>query len=201
MVVYKITNLLNMKPYVGQTRQSIEKRFLQHSKADSPLGNDMRNYGLENFTIEVIERCNTQAELDAREKFWIRALNCMVPNGYNRTLGGERRHGKQLVNAEDTAIKTEISEALQRFRKLQNMTQRQLATQIGVPYQSYQTYEYGTSVPGAKVIIKMATAFNVSADYLLGLSDEPRPPDVATLVAAISSCQEILSNALENRSE
>ena len=59
--IYKITNRLNGKPYVGQTRQPIEKRFMQHSTANSPPGNAMRQCGLENFTIEIIERCETRA--------------------------------------------------------------------------------------------------------------------------------------------
>ena len=80
MTIYKITNLLNGKIYVGQTKQKIEQRFLQHSKANSPLGQAMRQCGLENFTVEVIENCKTQAELNEREKFW--------PFGYNRTDGG-----------------------------------------------------------------------------------------------------------------
>lgn len=72
-------------------------------------------------------------------------------------------------------ITVKISEALKRFREEQQLTQRQLAEKIGIPYQSYQANEYGSSSPSAKVIVKLATAFNVSADYLLGLSDEPRP--------------------------
>ena len=54
--VYKITNRLNRKIYVGQTKQAIEKRF------GSPLEQAMRQCGADNFTIEVIEE---------------------VPNGYN----------------------------------------------------------------------------------------------------------------------
>ena len=69
----------------------------------------------------------------------------------------------------------EISESLKRFRQELKLSQRQLAEKIGVPYQSYQTYEYGSATPSAKVIIKIAKAFDVSTDYLLGLSDEPRP--------------------------
>ena len=95
----------------------------------------------------------------------------------------------------------EISEALQRFRKSLNMTQRQLSSAVGIPYQSYQTYEYGTSTPSAKVIKKIAVAFNVTTDYLLGLSDEPRPPDTTTLVNAINNATKILSGALDGRSE
>lgn len=93
----------------------------------------------------------------------------------------------------------EISEALKRFRKTFKLSQRQLSDKIGVPYQSYQTYEYGTSVPSSKVIKKIAVAFDVTTDYLLGLSDEPRPPDSAALVEAISSCQKILGDALNTR--
>lgn len=70
-----------------------------------------------------------------------------------------------------------ISESLKRFRQELKLSQRQLAEKIGVPYQSYQTYEYGSSVPSANVIIKLAQAFDVSADYLLGLSDKPRPQE------------------------
>ena len=88
MVIYKITNLLSEKIYIGQTKQKIEQRFLQHSKANSPLGQAMRQCGLENFTVEVIENCKTQAELNEREKFWIKILNSKSPNGYNQTNGG-----------------------------------------------------------------------------------------------------------------
>ena len=46
MIIYKITNLLNEKIYIGQTKQPIERRFIQHSKANSPLGQAMRECGL-----------------------------------------------------------------------------------------------------------------------------------------------------------
>lgn len=72
----------------------------------------------------------------------------------------------------------EISESLKRFRQELKLSQRQLAEKIGVPYQSYQTYEYGSATPSAKVIIKIANAFDVSTDYLLGLRDTPRPNEV-----------------------
>ena len=78
--VYKITNRLNGKIYVGQTKQSIEKRFMQHLHADSPLGQAMRECGGNNFTIEIIEYCENQEQLNEREKFWIRVLNSTVPN-------------------------------------------------------------------------------------------------------------------------
>ena len=55
IMIYKITNRLNCKPYVGQTKQSIEKRFLQHSKTDSPLGNAMEDCELEKYPMVIIK--------------------------------------------------------------------------------------------------------------------------------------------------
>ena len=88
-IIYKITNTLNFKIYVGQTTKPIEKRFMQHAKANSPLGDAMRQCGLDNFTIEVIEICETAEQARQREIFWINVLKCKMPNGYNRSNGGE----------------------------------------------------------------------------------------------------------------
>ena len=92
MYIYKITNRLNEKIYVGQTKQPIEKRFLQHFYEKTPLGQAMRECGIENFTIEIIDRCETQEQLNEREKFWINALNAKQPNGYNVRNGGGGGH-------------------------------------------------------------------------------------------------------------
>ncbi|MBR5914131.1 MAG: GIY-YIG nuclease family protein [Selenomonadaceae bacterium] len=88
MVIYKITNLINGKIYVGQTNQSLKKRFQNHKSSNSMLGRDIREYGDENFKIETLETCKTLDELDRREILWIAKLNCKFPNGYNRTDGG-----------------------------------------------------------------------------------------------------------------
>ena len=99
VTIYKITNTLNGKPYVGLTQQPIERRFLQHAKAHTPLGDAMRECGLENFTIEVIERCETLEQAKRQERFWIRVLNSKVPNGYNQSDGGEGGYRKSVSNA------------------------------------------------------------------------------------------------------
>lgn len=100
MVIYKITNTLNGKIYIGQTKQKIEKRFLQHFYSYSPLGRAMRQCGIENFTIEIIEECESQQELTEREKFWIKVLKSKIPNGYNQNDGG----GISLKNAKIFSI-------------------------------------------------------------------------------------------------
>lgn len=105
--IYKITNRLNRKIYVGQTKKRIEKRFLQHAHTNSPLGNAMKDCGIENFIIEIIEECETQKQANERERFWIKVLDCKIPNGYNRANGGggyeheQKRIGKSFHTYEE----------------------------------------------------------------------------------------------------
>lgn len=53
------------------------------------------------------------------------------------------------------------------------MTQRATATSIGMTERSYQSLEYGTTKPSHDTIVKLCDFFDVSADYILGLSDDP----------------------------
>ena len=69
-----------------------------------------------------------------------------------------------------------IGESLNRFRKAFNLTQAQVADKLGILQQSYYKYEAGRNMPPASIILDLAGAYDVSADYLLGRSDEPRPP-------------------------
>ena len=51
------------------------------------------------------------------------------------------------------------------------MSQRQAAALVGIKPQNWNVYENGQSLPGAQIVIKLCDCFNVSADWLLGLSD------------------------------
>lgn len=66
-----------------------------------------------------------------------------------------------------------ISESLKRVREQKKITQVQAAKAAGVSEAVYQFYEYGKNEPTAKVIIALSKYYGVSADYLLGLSDNP----------------------------
>ncbi len=96
--IYRIVNDINDKIYIGKTQFSIEKRFRQHCKDSQrqqcnkrPLYNAMRKYGIQHFSIELIEETNNPEE---REKFWIEQYNS-YKNGYNATIGGD---GKAYAN-------------------------------------------------------------------------------------------------------
>lgn len=95
--IYKITNNKNRKIYVGQSID-INDRWKQHKyKAfnskekgyNSAIHLAFRKYGIENFSFEVIEKCQ-QDELDEKEQYWIKKLNSLSPNGYNILLADKR---------------------------------------------------------------------------------------------------------------
>lgn len=91
--IYKITNRVNNKMYIGQTRFTVEHRFKQHIKnfniehRSQPLYNAFAKYGIENFEVSVLEECPIE-KLNEREIFWIAKYNTFK-NGYNATLGGK----------------------------------------------------------------------------------------------------------------
>lgn len=92
-LIYLITCLVNGKKYVGVTTRSLKERLREHRNGNQCIDRAIRKYGWENFTVEVLEECNSKQELDERERFWIIELDCKVPNGYNVADGGEGSAG------------------------------------------------------------------------------------------------------------
>lgn len=102
--IYKIINDINNKVYIGKTYNSIEKRFKEHcsdsnrkNSKNRPLYNAMNKYGIEHFSIELIEETN---EPEEREKYWIEQYNSFK-DGYNATIGGDGKPyiDRQLVKS------------------------------------------------------------------------------------------------------
>jgi group I intron endonuclease len=75
--IYKITNLINNKCYYGQTRQPPNRRWSQHKQNAKKGGKmvlyaAMRKHGIENFTFEILQFCNSKSELayyEAKQQF------------------------------------------------------------------------------------------------------------------------------------
>ena len=66
-----------------------------------------------------------------------------------------------------------LSERLRELRAKHNVTQAKLSDNCDIALRSLRYYESGERIPDGNTIIKLCTYFNVSADYLLGLSDNP----------------------------
>ena len=63
---------------------------------------------------------------------------------------------------------SDFKDKLRRLRSERNLTQKQLAVDLGITERNYQHYEAGTKKPSFDGLIKLADLFNVPADYLLG---------------------------------
>ncbi len=89
MLIYLITNKINGKRYVGQTRNPDPmERFKQHAweckrSHRMPLHYAMKKYGSESFSVELLEKVVEPEDLDERESHYIQSLDTLVPNGYN----------------------------------------------------------------------------------------------------------------------
>ena len=67
-----------------------------------------------------------------------------------------------------------IAERVRELRKSKRLSQRAVGEAIGITERNYRRYEAGEFEPSASNIVKLADLFNVSADYILGRSDNPR---------------------------
>lgn len=90
MIIYKITNNVNGKVYIGQTIGTAKARFHRHiqdaisGRLKTHFANAIRKYSPESFSIEVIDIAETQEELTQKEHYWINYFNS-VKDGYNET--------------------------------------------------------------------------------------------------------------------
>lgn len=104
--IYKITNLINNKIYIGQTTSNPpRKRFNSHKhnakskKCKSYISNSIKKYGYQNFKFEVIDKAISQTELNFLEATYINLYNTLDPKiGYNLTfvdINGNQRKSEQ----------------------------------------------------------------------------------------------------------
>lgn len=92
--IYKITNLINNKIYIGQAKD-VSQRWYEHclesatKKNNRKLCNAIRKYGVNNFKVETIE--GPIENYNEREQYWIAYYNTFLDaeKGYNMTIGGE----------------------------------------------------------------------------------------------------------------
>lgn len=103
--IYKITNKINGKSYVGQSTNIFnrwDKHRWQIKSGDKPLYKAFRKYGIENFTFEILEQCPKE-KLDEREVYWTSFYDT-YKNGYNLTPGGDCSSKTQRTVSDNDVI-------------------------------------------------------------------------------------------------
>lgn len=121
--IYLISNDVNNKLYVGQTIQSLNKRFNGHccySKSDRSVNmyikRAIHKYGRDKFHITLIEECPV-SKLNSREQYWISFYDS-YNTGYNLTKGGQDSNYASLHRLEDTIDTLKFSEYIKEFKPL-----------------------------------------------------------------------------------
>lgn len=103
MIIYKITNIINHKVYIGQTVNSLEQRFKRHKqdalsgRLDTHFARALRKYGAENFVAEIIDTAESQEELTQKEYYWIGYYHA-CEDGYNETHDMFKCGGNTYLN-------------------------------------------------------------------------------------------------------
>lgn len=102
--IYKITNNINKKIYIGKTTKTTKERYSEHlSSSKSQKGylyDAMRKHGVDNFCVETIEEVPNQ-DLNDREIFWIGHYKSnQKDRGYNCTIGGDGNHQIDIYTIE-----------------------------------------------------------------------------------------------------
>lgn len=98
-IIYKVTNSINKKVYIGQTTQTLHKRRIRHesgSRRKKPtihFHRALKKHLLENFQWGILECCDDKEQLDQMEYHYIRQFNT-YKKGYNSSLGGEGSCGR-----------------------------------------------------------------------------------------------------------
>lgn len=85
--IYKTTNLINGKIYIGQHIGNVIKE--NYYGSGKLILKAISKYGIENFSREILEWCDSEEALNSAEIHWIAKLNSRIPNGYNIAYGGK----------------------------------------------------------------------------------------------------------------
>lgn len=152
--IYGYRNKINNKWYIGQTTMKIEERHRLHlsgafhknaSDYNCLFHQKIREYGVDNFELIILEEVENKEDLDEKEQYWINEKQSFVKqgNGYNLTIGGQRR--KDSENYWDIRCLLSKEQALEIIEKLKNtdIPQTELAKEYNVHVTTINSINYG----------------------------------------------------------
>lgn len=156
--IYKVTNLINGKVYIGQTIQTVQNRWYRHcgksgisqAELNTHFKRAILKYGKENFKIEIIEDCDSSL-LNEREKYYISYFDS-YNNGYNSTLGGNDGYKPYKTNDE---INQQIAQLYEdgfslrevgREYNLDKTTVKGILTRLNIALRKVRAYKFTDKV-------------------------------------------------------
>lgn len=180
MIIYKVTNLVNGKVYIGLTIRTLKVRKLEHLNNTNNSSNNVvfhraiHKYGEDNFKWEVIDTAETTDELKSKEICWIQYYNSFInaenSNGYNMTLGGEGTLGRKMSDGH----KQKLSECHK--GKIISIEQRKKLSELNKGSKHPQSILKEEDVLQIKELIikgktptEIAKHFNVSKETICGI--------------------------------
>lgn len=166
--IYKVTNNINDKTYIGQTICSLEQRFYKHcwdakhsNDTSSPLHQAMRKYGVQNFTITLVEECENTL-LNEREKYWIKQFNTFFGNGYNATIGGD---GNAKLNEEEILSLWQSGKSQKEIAEIISCDRHAVSRCLSsnnISHKERQKNKYGNA---AKKVLQISLGGEIIAEY------------------------------------
>lgn len=121
IIVYKITNSIDQKCYIGITSYSLEFRWKAHKYKNNKcvrLKNAIQKYGENNFKVEELYTCFSIEHANEMEEYFIKLYNSLSPNGYNLRTGG--KYGRPSEETKEKISKSHIK----RLKEPQLLQQR-----------------------------------------------------------------------------
>jgi group I intron endonuclease len=147
MLIYKITNTINLKIYIGQTTKTLKERKENYykeyrwGKNPRPIIKAMRKYGFENFSFEIVEdKITSQEELDSKERYYIteKYHSLIKEGGYNIERGGNSfgKHTEETKRKIGEAQKGELNHRYGKVGVLNSTSKPILDLTTGMRYES-----------------------------------------------------------------
>ena len=142
-LIYKITNKINNKSYIGQTTQTLEKRWKKHLSQlndNTYFHRAIKKYGINNFSKTILEDNISNEKLNEREIYWIAKEGTYIDNGgYNLTIGGKNTpyRVRKLSNNEIREIK--------RLLKDTKISQKEISEKFNIDFSTVSDINVGNT--------------------------------------------------------
>lgn len=108
--IYKTTNLITGKIYIGQKKRKFNSNYFGSGIA---IQLSIKKYGIKNFKVELIQYCKTFNSLNEKEIYWIAYYNSTNNRiGYNRHMGGQEMNNTTLLKSTKKRISKKVIEWL-----------------------------------------------------------------------------------------